>query len=359
MSSSYTDTEEYQQAVRDEYAKRNPKIQVAEVPPLLAALGFPGMRAEDIERITSGNVNATFACRDLIVKINDQPEQCLYPNKVVSDLLADAPDARVVRVLAYDWRQRTPYEVLVMRRADGELLLEHADSMPEAQLRSVFRETCRLVARLNRIEFDSFGRINEVGASGPNAAFATCPEFLLADFEANVAKIKSGRLADPDDMERIERYVREHVSVFSDERAVLVHEDAHFGNILFSGDRLTALIDWDSAKRGSPAQWLEMLLQMIDRPQCVVEGTPLFERYRGRQFYALLPDLKVELSDLFADRALLRKLNVLHIMELVFWVGDAWSAQFGEELVTDVLSHELAADAAALQNTYAARIISH
>ena len=62
--SSFTNTEEYQQKVRDEYWKRNPKIQVAKVSSLLAALGFSGMRSDDIEQITSGNVNATFSCRD-------------------------------------------------------------------------------------------------------------------------------------------------------------------------------------------------------------------------------------------------------------------------------------------------------
>ena len=357
--SSFTNTEEYQQRVRDEYSKRNPKVQAAEVPSLIAALGIPGARAADIEQITYGNINATFSCRDLIVKINDRPEQRMLPNKVVSDLFADTPDARVVRVLAYDWHQRTPHEMLVMCRADGANLLAHAIDMPEAQLRSIFRQTCRLVARLHRIEFDTFGEINEVGAGGPNPSFATCPEFLLAEFEANVAKIKSGRLADPDDMERIEHYFREHVSVFSNERPVLVHNDEHFGNVLFTGDQLSSLIDWDSTLRGPAAQSLVMLLLMIDQPQCVVEGKPLFERYRGRQFYALLPDLKEELSNLFADRALLRKLNLLNIGEQLFWVGDAWSAQFGEELVANILSNELAEDDDSLQNTYAGRIINH
>ena len=357
--SSFTNTEEYQQRVRDEYSKRNPKIQVAEVSSLLAALGFSGMRSDDIEQITSGNVNATFSCRDLIVKINDRPEQRMLPNKVVSDLFADSPDAHVVRVLEYDWHQRTPHEVLVMRRAEGANLLEHAIDMPEAQLRSIFRQTCRLIARLHRFQFDTFGEINEVGAGGPNPSFATCPQFLLAEFEANVAKIKRGRLADPDDMERIERYFREHLPVFSNDRPVLVHNDAHFGNVLFSSDQLSSLIDWDGALRGPASRSLVMLLQMIDQPQCVTEGTPLFERYRGRQFYALLPHLKEELSDLFADRALLRKLNLLNIGEQLFWVGDAWSAQFGEELVANILSNELAEDDDSLQNTYAGRIINH
>ena len=170
----------------------------------------------------------------------------MLPNKVVSDQFADTPDARIVRVLAYDWHQLTPHEVLVMRRDNGANLLAHAIDMPEAQLRSIFRQTCRLVARLHR--FYGFGEIIEVGAGGsnPSFAFSTCPEFLLAEFEANVAKIKSGRLSDPDDMERIERYFREHLPVFVNEHTVLVHNDAHFGNVLFSGDQLSSLIDWDA-----------------------------------------------------------------------------------------------------------------
>ena len=195
----------------------------------------------------------------LIVKINDRPEQRMLPNKVVSDQFADTPDARVSRMLAYDWHQRTTHEVLVMRLSDGANLLEHAIDMPEAQLRSIFRQTCRLVARLHRFEFDTFGEINEVGAGGPNLSFVTCPEFLLAEFEANVEKIKSGRLADPDDMERIERYFRHP----------LVHNDAHFKNVLFSGDQLSSLIDWDGSLRGPSTRSLVMLLQMIDQPQCV------------------------------------------------------------------------------------------
>ena len=209
----------------------------------------------NLVRYTSGFINETVGFQDFIVKINTRDEFFFLGNQIISSHFARLNDddaSKVVQVLDYDPRQRTPYEVLAMRRSEGSLLERDLPTMSKAEIESVFRQSIRLMNRFHAIQFDSFGEFKTPTVEGPSPTFGTASEFLARCFNEDTNFILRERLADSDDIEKLRRYFKEHVPVFDacEERPCFVHRDVHFGNILHRGNELTAIIDFDMACSG-------------------------------------------------------------------------------------------------------------
>jgi hypothetical protein len=149
-----------------------------------------------------------------------------------------------------------------------------------------------------------------------------------------------------------------HIDIFDDEQSVFVHTDLHMGNILHDGRHLKAVIDFDSAQKAPKARTLISLLGLIDNPQQFVEGTDDFPKYKGKDFYNLLPILKSELSDVFADPLLIQKLNIIGLCEGLMWVAGDWSAGFNEQMIASMIREETPESEGELSLTYHGKILS-
>jgi Ser/Thr protein kinase RdoA (MazF antagonist) len=145
------------------------------------------------------------------------------------------------------------------------------------------------------------------------------------------------------------------MSVFDDEtECTFVHEDLQMGNILHEGDKLTGLIDFDGAFRGPRIHGLLPFLGFIFNPQQFVEGTPYFEKFKGKQFLHFLPLLKQRWPKVFNDLQLLRKLNLGGIIMNLGWVADDWSKEWNKQLVGQFFATEMSDD---LNRTYFGQLL--
>lgn len=219
--------------------------------------------ANEIKRYTSGFINETIGFQDLIVKINARRECFFLGNRFISDHFARSNDgdrSKVVRVVDYDLRERTPYEVLVMRRSEGSLLETDLPKMSKSEIESVFRQTIRLMKRCHEIRFERFGEFKDPSVAGPSPSFASASEYLSWCFDEDTEYLIRKRLADAEDVERIRRYFKEYVPLFDagEERPCFVHRDVRWANILHRNGELTAVIDFDMACSGQ-ARFLSQL----------------------------------------------------------------------------------------------------
>ncbi len=73
-------------------------------------------------------------------------------------------------------------------------------------------------------------------------------------------------------LDEVGAFIAERLDAFAGDPAVLVHGDAHFANLLWDGDRLAALLDFEGARPAAPDQELDTLLRFAREP----------ELYRGR-----------------------------------------------------------------------------
>jgi hypothetical protein len=60
----------------------------------------------------------------------------------------------------------------------------------------------------------------------------------------------------------------------------------------FKAGKLTALIDFDYSLKAPKIRALLSIIGFIDNPQQFVEGTKDFDRFKGKNFYHLLPILQ-------------------------------------------------------------------
>lgn len=351
MKEKYTDSEKYQREISDQYGKRVEIFPIEEVISALHAIGIQDIDPTEIKQAPVGNVNATYIAPDFVIKMKRKEENPAFiANKIVSDTLSS--QVPVVKVLAYDNGEKTPYEILVMERSPGTLLLDDIFELSKKEQQHLFEQILNVVNQLFKIKFDNFGEVNTEDES-----FATYTEHLKNQFNKNIQKIKAESLADKKDIEKIESYFLRHINIFDQEEAVLVHTDLHQGNVLHDGQQLTAVIDFDSSIKAPKVQALISLLGFIDNPAQFVEGTKYYDMYQGKNFHPLFSTLKQKLPEIFADENLLRKLNLIGLNEGLFWIADNWSEEWNKEQIKRILKSELANTTDDLKDSYYGRIL--
>lgn len=350
---NYSDSEEYQKEIAEGYKKRGVVFPTEEVVKVFAMLGVHEVDPSSVSQATAGNFNATYLTPEHVIKINKEKDGRSYlPNKIISDALGAA--APVVQVVAYDFFEKTPYEVLVMKRAPGTMLLDDIFDLSEAQQIALFKQVLGVVNQAYAITFPTFGSINKESES-----FAKYTDYLKQEFGQYMHAMREQNIGEEADIQKLESYFYKHLNVFDDETPVFVHTDIHMGNILHEGDRLTAIIDFDWSLKAPKFSALIPLLGFIDNPQQFVEGTDKFSMYKGKNFYHLLPSLKEALSDVFDDPQLIRKLNLLGMKEGLMWVAENWSEEWNREMIARMIKEEIPETEQGLADSYFGRILSY
>jgi hypothetical protein len=348
-----TDSEKYQQEIAEQYKKRVSKFSSNEILEVLRMLGITGVEQESIQEAVAGNMNATYLTPSLVIKINKDKEVRKYlANKIVSDKLSE--QYPVVKVRDYDFFQKTNYEILIMERASGTPLLDDIFELSDESQIDLFTQVLAVVKQLFTIGFDNFGPVgSEIGL------FPAYAELLASEFGRHIRAIREQKLCDEKDIEKVEKYFLENVVIFNDEKPVFIHTDLHMGNILHEGDRLTAIIDFDSALQAPKTRTLVSLLGFVDNPAQFVEGTKDFQKYKGKSFYHFLPALREGLSDVFNDRLLLKKLNMYGVSIGMMWIAGNWSSDWNKEMIHNIVDNELADSEEKLRQSYFGKILGH
>ena len=348
----YSVSDKYQDEIKKQYEKRVPKFSSEQVLEVLKILDIPNLpKIDEIIEAGAGNVNATYITPKLVIKLNQRQGHPDYlANKIVSDQLGDK--APVVKVIAYDNFDKTPFEILVMEKSKGNMLLDDIFEISDKDREIIFAQVLDVIEKLFKIEFNDFGWVNLKDTE----SYLTFSEFLLKEFDEHIAKIRSEKLCSEEDIKKIEEYFKKHISVFDNSESVFIHVDLHMGNILHEGTKLTAILDFDSSLRAPKIRALNSIIGFIDNPQQYVEGTKDFSRFKGKNFHHLLPLLKEKLPEIFEDPQLLRKLNLIHIKEGVMWVSQNWSSDWNAEMIKELINNELPVDD--LSRTYHGKVLA-
>ncbi len=347
----YIDSDEYQNEIAQQYKERVSKFTREQVLDALQALSITNLPTiDEIVEAGAGNMNATYITNNLAIKLNQKNGHPDYlANKIVSDRFGT--QLPVVNVLAYDNFEKTPFEVLVMERSKGTMLMDDILEMSEQEREIIFEQVLEVVKKLFEIQFSDFGWVTLDGRESS----ATYAEFLTKEFDKHISKIRTEKLCAPADIDKIEAYFKKYIAIFDSCESVFVHTDTHMGNILHEGTNLTALLDFDSSLKAPKVRALNSLLGFIDNPQQYVEGTKDFPKFKGKNFYHLLPILKSKFPEIFADSQLLRKLNLISIKEGVMWVSQNWSTTWNAEMIQGLIENELPEND--LSQTYHGKIL--
>lgn len=343
----------YHEQIVERYKENNNCVDISLIPSILETLWFSNISEKQVFQPEFWNMTTTFITDELVVKIQpNSQEQCFLANVIASEkLFKELP---VVEVLAYDFFEKTEFEVLIMKRSKWTLLADDIFELSKNDLENLFIQILQVVKSCSNITFSDFWWI-----SNKKPSYTTFSDQLKTEFSIDCAKIREQNLCSENDLEKIETYFYKKLNVFDNSESVFCHVDIHMSNILHYKENLTALLDFDFSQKAPKIQMIPTILGFISKPEQFFEWSDKFEKYKWKSFLFLLPILIKEFSDIFSDLNVLQKLNILLIKELIMWISQDWSEYYNREQIQNILENELPKNEFELKTkTYAWKLLS-
>jgi len=330
---------------------RRVRLERAEIKNILKALGFD----VDCSNLTEsfGTISRTYLTPDLAIKIRDAKNSKnayqFLGGKIASDLFSKT--LPVVKVLAYDHFEKTRYEVLIMERGEGKLLLDDFLYLPHRLQERLFNQILDIAQEMAKKQFSEFRSYQET------ESFPDFSSYLSLKINGYCQSIIEQKICDKNDIETIKQYATSQLSVFRKEKSYFIHSDLHIGNALYNGRNITLVYDFDSAIQGPRYMMLPKLISTIDNISVIIEGTDYMSAYSDRKFENLYPGLRQRYDNVLSDKDIYRKMNIVFIMKGLRWIASNWSEEWNKAMIKDILQDEIAQEESALNQTYYGQIL--
>ena len=344
----------YHEKLSLRYNQRKAAITTEKLKSVLQTLGFD-VDLDKIHEPHFGCNNRTLLTDALAVKIRDDR---FFPREIyryLANCIASEnfyPLAPVPHVVAYDHFDKTDYEILVMERGEGKLLIDDFLEFDEEKQKNFYGQIIDLANQLSNLTFRDWGDIRRQDSYDSFRAYVT--EKML-DYSRRIIE---QNLIPKEDIVRIRDYFLDKVSVFQNEkRSHFIHTDLTIANVLYSGDEITLLHDFDSAAKAPPFMMLPMLIASIDNLGIIVDGTNYYKTYRDLKFEHLYPVLAEKMGKILTDKNICQKLNLILIMRGFRIVAENRYSGWNKVIIRNILNDEIMADGTSLDDSYYGQIL--
>lgn len=169
--------------------------------------------------------------------------------------LDEAGEAVGQPFFASEWVPGTA-ETRVLRRAE-----------PGGPITAVARQLAAAAARLHAVDPGPFDHLPP----------ATTESAALAQLELWADQFVRHRLEPHPELVYLIAWLRRRPPTA--QRVAVVHGDLRFGNLLYDGDRLTALVDWEMVHRGDPVEDLGWVYRTLWSPERALDFDTFLDAY--------------------------------------------------------------------------------
>lgn len=351
---SFRNMEGYHKHLAARFLKRKARLTKEQLRGVLASLGF-NIGSLEVDVAHSGNMSRVYLTSELAIKIRDRKSASddtwqFLANKIVSDHFF--PKLPVVHVLTYDHFEKTDYEVLIMERAKGKLLIDNFIKLDEDLQKKLFGQILDICNKISSLTFKDWGNISD------RDAYKNFADFLRAKINEYSQSIIDQEIASAKDISLIKDYFLDKVDIFSKEKvSYFTHTDINIANVLHVDDKISLLFDFDSAIKGPKLMMLPKLISSIDNMGEIVDGTHHYKTYRDKKFEYLYPILLEKLPDVFLDKDLVRKLNLILIYRGLRLVAKNRFERWNHIIIKDMIDCEIAKTNKLLSQTYYGQIL--
>ena len=258
----------------------------------------------DLKRLNSVT-NEVWLAGDHVVRVNRHPVQRLWREATLTSMLP--PEVKAPRVVAYggiigaDW--------MVTERATGQILARCWPTMADAQRRSAVTQLAAILRSLHRFECPE-----------PLPAIEA-PQILSCEEGAQsveriidaLSKAQDLPFVDPVTMMAAKTLVREVApSLGAFDTPTFIHGDLHFENVLWDGEEVTALLDFEFSRAAPPDLDLDVFLRFCAYP--FLHVAPDYEHLTHASDYEAVPWwLAQDYPALFETPGMLERLRVYSI----------------------------------------------
>ncbi len=165
-------------------------------------------------------------------------------------------------------RERCPFRFQIMAHCPDPALNTHHQA-GNLDLDGVARQLGRYLRRLHAIPLDGFGFMDTVHLSrigrlrGLDRVYR---DYFFRRLDDHLGYLRRHDLLSGHDADEVERQFHRHQQHLDRPHGVLVHRDMALWNVLGTPDTVTAIIDWDDAVSGDPADDIGVLRCFYDEP---------------------------------------------------------------------------------------------
>ena len=224
--------------------------------------------------------NEVWVADDYVVRVNRRPNQRLRREALLGPLLPE--DVGYPEVIGYggalgaDW--------LVLRRCPGVVLSRCWPTMSVAERERATRELARRMRSIHQTECPH----DVPGTDSPQLLGGGLGEPAVTPLLSELAEVAQHQFVDPTLIEE----TREIISATAQDLepwnpTTLIHGDLHFENVLWDGEKITALLDFEYARPGPPDLELDVFLRFCAYPYLHVAED--YEHLTRAEDYAPVP----------------------------------------------------------------------
>jgi len=272
------------------------------------ALEAAGLDSQVALTRASSVTNEVWLSTEYVIRVNRRPDKRLWREaKLGPQLPAAVAYPEVVGYgtgIGFDW--------LVARRCDGNVLSRCWPTMSPAQQRLAVRQLAFMLRSLHETPVPGgLGDVNELDSPQLlRGGQGVAPVSPLLDALARAGALPN---VDPSLLHELADFVRANSSAIEPfDTGTLIHGDLTFENVLWNGERVTALIDFEWARPAPRDLELDVLLRFCAYPYLHVA-----EDYMDQTVAEAYEDVPAWLAEdypqLFAAPRLLDRLRIYAI----------------------------------------------
>jgi aminoglycoside phosphotransferase len=256
----------------------------------------------------SSVTNEVWLSDEFAVRVNRRPDKRLWREANLGPQLP--PEIRYPEIVAYG--SGTGFDWLVTRRRPGHVLSRSWPTMAPAQRRLAVRQVAFMLRALHSTpQPDGIGTMDDLGApqllNVAEGADPVAPVLRALDKAATLPHVNTETMRD---LAALVRWNCRTIDPFA--ANTLIHGDLTFENVLWDGEQVTALIDFEWARPAPCDLDLDVLLRFCAYPYLHVADD--YEAATTAEAYEEVPSwLAEDYPQLFAAPRLVDRLRIYAI----------------------------------------------
>ncbi len=170
--------------------------------------------------------------------------------KIAFELLKGTEVPVPHEVILDDSRDIAPFDVLITERLPGRNLETDWSGLQSSQKEDLANKAGRLLTLVSSVHLPFFG---ELSGQGPLPQTQSWVEYLTAKLAFHIKDARDLGIFDESSIELFLRALQARISALKEVgSAKLVHVNYHFGNLLYEGQEITGVFDFEWAFAGDP-----------------------------------------------------------------------------------------------------------
>lgn len=273
-----------------------------------------------VHEFAGGQINHTFQVGEFVVKIQKDLDVLLHQVPLTEQMIEIG--AKVPEIV--DSGKLAGKEYIVMRKIPGQKLSEQWHTFSGKQKEQFIAQIAEQLKLIHSISFDQYSPQRPLEFPTWKGAMIHYTDFGILDgVELNTeTKEIVGMLKSHFD-QHIEKLNETHTSV-------LVHNDLHFENILFEGETITGVFDFDFARQAPKDYELWHLIDFFHTPVYFVEEN-LEEIWRKYEHTNELTLFKKYYPELFIGEYLLERLRIYFMEDMMGHIANGYPSRANKQ----------------------------